>query len=65
MARSTGSPRDRRVVLLIGVLVGAVLLLNLAGALLPGVDGALASTPLIVIGLLVGTVLVMARAIRR
>ncbi len=51
--------------LLIGALVGAVLLLNLAGALLPGVDGALASTPLIVIGLLVGTVLVMARAILR
>jgi hypothetical protein len=65
MARSSGSPRDRRVVLLIGVLVAAVLLLNLAGALLPGVDGALASTPLIVVGLLVGTVLVMVRAILR
>ena len=65
MARSEGSPRDRRVVLLIGVLVGAVLLLNLAGALLPGIDGALASTPIIVIGLVVGTVLVMARAFHR
>jgi len=65
VGRSSGSPRDRRVALLIGVLVGAVLLLSLAGALLPGVDGALASTPLIVIGLLVGTVLVMARAILR
>ena len=51
--------------LLLGLLVGLVLLLNLAGALLPGLDGALASAPIIVIGLVVGTVLVMARALRR
>lgn len=51
--------------LLLGLLVGLVLLLNLAGALLPGIDGALASAPVIVIGLVVGTVLIMARALRR
>ena len=64
MARSDGAPRDRRVVLLLGLLVGLVLLLNLAGALLPGIDGVLASAPVIVIGLVVGTVLTMLRALR-
>jgi hypothetical protein len=65
VARSDGAPRDRRVVLLLGLLAGLVLLLNLAGALLPGIDGALASAPVIVIGLVVGTVLIMVRALRR
>ena len=65
MVRPDGAPRDLRVVLLIGLLVAAVLLVNLVSALLPGMDGALASAPIIVIGLLAGTVLIMLRSLRR
>jgi hypothetical protein len=61
---SGGTPQDRRVVVLIGLLVGAVLLASLVSALLPGVDAALASAPIIVTALVAGTVLVMARALR-
>ena len=64
MGRSDGTPQDRRVVVLIGLLVAAVLLVSLVSALLPGVDGALASAPIVVIALVIGTVLVMARAVR-
>jgi hypothetical protein len=61
---SGGTPQDRRVVVLIGLLVGAVLLASLVSALLPGVDAALASAPIVVTALVAGTVLVMARALR-
>lgn len=65
MVRPDGAPRDLRVVLLMGLLVAAVLLVNLVSALLPGMDGALASAPIIVIGLAAGTVLIMLRSLRR
>jgi hypothetical protein len=61
---SDGTPQDRRVVVLIGLLVAAVLLASLVSALLPGVDAALASAPIIVTALVAGTVLVMARVLR-
>lgn len=65
MVGPDGAPRDLRVVLLIGLLVAAVLLVNLVSALLPGMDGALASAPIIVIGLAAGTALIMLRSLRR
>jgi hypothetical protein len=65
VGRTEGTPPDRRVVVLIGLLVAAVLLVSLVSALLPGVDGALASAPIIVVALVAGTVLVMVRAVRR
>jgi carbon starvation protein CstA len=64
VGRSDGTPQDRRVVVLIGLLVAAVLLVSLVSALLPEIDGALASAPIVVIALVVGTVLLMARALR-
>ncbi len=65
MARPGGAPGDRRVVLLIGLLVVAVLAVNLVSAMLPGMDGALASAPIVVIVLVLGTVLILARSLRR
>jgi len=63
--QSEGAPRDRRVVLVIGVLVAAILVVNIVSALVPGVDGALASLPIVVLILVVGTVLILARSLRR
>lgn|GEM_PF-2602401 len=65
MSRPEGSPRDRRVVLLVAALVIAVLAVNVASALIPGFDGALASLPIVVLLLLVGTLLILARSLRR
>ena len=65
MSRSGGAPRDRRVVLLLAALVVAVLAVNLLSALLPGLDGALASLPIVVAILVAGTVLILARSVRR
>jgi hypothetical protein len=56
---------DRRVAMLIALLVVAVLVLNVISAIVPGMDGALASAPIIVGLLVVGTLLVLARAVRR
>jgi len=65
VSRPEGSPRDRRVVLLVAALVIAVLAVNVASALIPGFDGALASLPIVVLLLLVGTLLILARSLRR
>ena len=56
---------DRRVVGLIAVLVVVILILNLVSAFVPGMDGALASAPIVVGILIGGTVLILARAVRR
>jgi len=61
--RPEGSPRDRRVALLVAVLVIAVLVVSIVSALIPGFDGALASLPIVVLLLLVGTVLLLARSL--
>ena len=58
-------PTDRRVVVLIALLVGAVLALNLLSALVPQLDAALGSAPIVVIGLVLGTGLVLLRVLRR
>ena len=65
MSRPEGSPRDRRVVLLVAALVLTVLAVNVASVLVPGFDGALASLPIVVLLLLVGTLLILARSLRR
>jgi hypothetical protein len=59
------SPPDRRVVGLIAILVAIVLAINLISALVSGVDAALASLPIVVGLLVVGTVWVLLRALRR
>jgi hypothetical protein len=59
------APRDRVVVLSIVVLVVLVLAVNLVSAAVPGMDGVLASWPIVVLILVGGTVLVLARSLRR
>ena len=65
MSRPAGAPRDRRVLLLLGALVVAVLAINVASAAVPGMDGALASMPIVVLILVIGTIVVLGRSIRR
>ena len=65
MSRPEGPPRDRRVVLLVAALVLAVLAINVVSALVPGFGGVLASLPIVVLLLLVGTLLILARSLRR
>ena len=64
MSQPQGAPRDRRVLLVIAVLVVAILAINVVSALLPGMDGALASMPIIVAVLVGGTLLILVRALR-
>lgn len=64
MARPPGAPRDRIVVFIIVTLVVALLALSVLSALIPGIDGTLAAAPLVIIMLVVGTVLVLARSLR-
>ena len=65
MNRSERAPRDRRVVLLIALLVAAILVINVISALVPGMDGALASLPVVVLILVAGTLVILARTLRR
>ena len=65
MSRPAGAPRDRRVLLLLGALVVAVLAINVVSAAVPGMDGALASMPIVVLILVIGTIVVMGRSMRR
>ena len=64
MSDPEGAPRDRRVVLIIGALVVGLLAFSVVSALLPGIDATLAAVPVIVVVLVVGTVLVLARSLR-
>ena len=59
------APRDRRVVLVLALVVAVILSLNVASALVPGVDGLLASVPVIVAILVGGTVVVLLATLRR
>jgi quinol-cytochrome oxidoreductase complex cytochrome b subunit len=52
------------VVLIIVTLVVALLALSVLSALIPGIDGTLAAAPLVIIMLVLGTVLVLARSLR-
>lgn len=51
--------------LLVAALVMAVLATNVVSALLPGIDGILASLPVVVLVLVIGTLLVLVRSVRR
>jgi hypothetical protein len=64
----TGSPRtvrDRDVVLLLAAVVIGVLAINLVSGLVPGLDQLLASAPVLVMLLVVGTCLVVVGVARR
>jgi hypothetical protein len=64
MTQPQGAPRDRRVLLVMAVLVIAILAINVVSAVVPGMDGALASMPIIVAVLVGGTLLILVRALR-
>ena len=59
------APRSRTVVLLIGAVVVGVLGISVLSAVVPGMDGLLASAPVIMLILLVGTVAVLGGTLRR
>ena len=52
------------VVLIIVTLVVALLGISVLSALIPGIDGTLAAAPLVIIMLVLGTALVLARSLR-
>ncbi len=61
----TPTPRDRRVFIIMAVLVVAILVINVISALVPGMDGSLASWPIVIAILVGGTVVVLLMALRR
>jgi hypothetical protein len=64
----SGAPRhvrDREVVLLVGLLVVAVLVLNLVSGVLPGMDALLASAPVLIVGLVLVSGVVLLVTLRR
>lgn len=65
MSGPAGSPRDRRVVLLIAGLVVAVLVINVVSAFVPGMDGSLAAWPIVIAILAGGTIVVLVASLRR
>jgi hypothetical protein len=56
---------DRRVVLFLGLLVVGILAASLVSALVPGLDRLLAGWPIVMVVLVVGTIWVLARSLRR
>jgi uncharacterized membrane protein YccC len=64
MTRPEGAPRDRRVFLIIGALVLGLLGFSVVSALIPDIDGTLAAVPLVIVLLVAGTLLVLARSVR-
>jgi hypothetical protein len=52
-------------VLLVAALVAGILAVNVLSALVPGLDGLLAAWPVVVLVLVVGTVAVLLRSLRR
>jgi hypothetical protein len=65
MPSTPSAPRDRRVIVLLGLVVAGVLATNVMSAMVPGMDGLLASAPVIVAILVGGTALVLAGTLRR
>jgi CHASE2 domain-containing sensor protein len=64
MGHSPEAPRDRRVVLAIGLLVAGLLAASVVSAVVPGMDAALAAVPVVIGLLVVGTVVVLVRSLR-
>jgi hypothetical protein len=60
----SATPPDRRVLIVLSLVVTVILALNVASALVPGMDGLLASVPVIVAILVGGTIVVMVRVLR-
>ena len=58
------APRDRRVVLIIGLIVVGLLVASVISAVVPGMDATLAAVPVIIAVLVIGTVVVLARSVR-
>lgn len=52
------------VVLIVAAVVVGLLAFSVVSALIPDIDGTLAAVPLIIVVLVVGTVLVLARSLR-
>jgi hypothetical protein len=57
--------RDRDAVLLVGLLVVAVLVLNLISGVVPGLDALLASAPVLIVGLVLVSGVVVLVTLRR
>jgi hypothetical protein len=57
-------PRDRRVLAVVGLVVVVLLAVSVVSAFVPGMDGALAATPIVVGLLVIGTIVVLARSLR-
>jgi hypothetical protein len=57
--------RDRDAVLLVGLLVVVVLVLNLVSGVLPGMDALLASAPVLIVGLVLVSGVVLLVTLRR
>ena len=64
MTRPAGAPRDRRVFVIVGAVVVGLLAMSVLSALIPDIDGTLAAVPLVIIVLVAGTLLVLARSVR-
>lgn len=64
MGSSPEAPRDRRVVAVIGLLVTGLLAASVVSALVPGMDATLAAVPVVIGGLVIGTVVVLVRSVR-
>jgi hypothetical protein len=62
---TTPRVRDRDVVVVAAAVVAAVLGIDLASAAIPALDHLLSAAPVLVIVLVVGTVVVLYRALRR
>ncbi len=57
--------RDRDVVLLVGLLVVGVLVLNVVSGVVPGMDALLASAPVLIVGLVLVSGVVLLVTLRR
>lgn len=57
--------RDRRVLLVLALVVAVVLGVNVASALVPGMDGFLAKVPVLAIVLIAGTLGILVRSLAR
>ncbi len=65
MSDGRRSARDRDVVLLVAALVVGVLVLNLVSGVVPGLDALLASAPVLIVGLVVVSGVVLLVTLRR
>jgi hypothetical protein len=65
MSRGPRQVRDRDAVLLVFLLVVGVLMLNLVSGVVPGLDALLASAPVLIVGLVVVSGVVLLTAFRR